>query len=250
MRNPVAFKSGLENFFLLTYTPPAERVRPHLPQFCELETFVSEGIERAWISTGCFHNLGFHWDPLKSVSLNFWQTTYRTYVRYRGHATAYFFATDLETLPSAALQGAFAALARKTKFDVELNGAEDNFIVSTSNANHNARFFVRRSRNLQALDPRQVERLTMRPHGIFRSNFGVYMDQIVSHVRFNPIRYELVSGRFDLWHQLGILKNDEDLHPQSVYMQPFIKFKFYPPLPAAAILPGPGPKKSAAQLFT
>jgi hypothetical protein len=250
MMNPLTFEVYLEKFFLITYTPPADRVRPLIPKICELQTYTDEeGVERTWVSTACFFNRGFHWQPAPRFRMNFWQSTYRTYVQFKDHASVFFFATDLETVPAAGLQGFFAGAARKSEFGIESPGEDENFICTTVNRNHSARFYLRRSRNLQALDQKTVQFLTMRPHGLFQNHFGTHMDQIVSHGPMNPIRYELISANFDLWHSIGVLREEEDQHPAHVFMQPEIKFKFFPPLPSFLVLPLPLPKRRSISVL-
>ena len=54
----------------------------------------------------------------------------------------------------------------------------------------------------------------------------------VSHPHMLCVEGVLHDGRFDLWHELGIVEPDEVLEPYSVLVTPFVPFTRHPPRPA------------------
>lgn len=244
---PLTLRARVRHLALITHAVPAERVRRHLPPQFELETFsMNGGGQKALVSVACFLNQGLHWSMLPWPRLTFEQVNYQTYVRYKGRVGVYFFATYLATPLSFLLERAVARNAYYGTFQVHrIQSREHGYGLYRYHvwSNHGETEIEltadRNSRSVSALKPYDpfvsgnelVQHLSYRLHGFLKSSIGIYVDQMVLHPRMNPWFGELVSGRFELWERLGILKAKEVLPAFSVIVQPEIGFTMFPPFP-------------------
>lgn len=227
----------VQNFALVTHAVPAERVRRHLPARYELETFGSEsGDEMAFISSSTFCNRQIHWSAARYPAHDFDQSTFRTYVTWKGLRGAYFFGTYVSTRLSLAGQRLVAANTRLADFDVDIQGGPDGYpIFDTRIVAGDQQLIIR----LEASDrpsakhpftdgEEHAQFLTYRLHGFARSPFGETYGPI-EHRRMQPWEGHLLEGRFDLWEQLGILEPHEAADVFSVLVEPSVRFTLHPP---------------------
>lgn len=117
----------VDDFALVTHAVPAERVRVHLPDVYELQTFKAGGVERCFVSTTYFCNRDFRPAVVGFPRLTFAESTYRTYVVHRGRAGVYFFG---RYVGSALVWAGQRAVARDTyhgDFVVDVVGDVDGF---------------------------------------------------------------------------------------------------------------------------
>lgn len=233
-----SIRVDVEHFALVTHAVPAERVRAHLPDEYELETFrAPDGSERAFVSATCFCNRNFRAYALAYPRLTFNESTYRTYVRRESKRGVYFFGRYLGRGLAAASERLFDQHAFLGEFEVKIDRTEKGYELyecSVSSDRGDTQFA------LQAVDtppPQQpfdsgddlAQFITYRLHGFFTSSLGRQGHMPVGHRRMEPFAGELHSGRFDLWERMGILAPNEVLPPYSVLVQPPIPFTLYPP---------------------
>lgn len=88
----------LRHFARITYAVAPERIRPHVHERFELDTYTSsDGKSYVWLSVVPFEDADFHFVNLPLLKFRFGQTNYRTYVvdRETGQPAAWFFGTTL-----------------------------------------------------------------------------------------------------------------------------------------------------------
>lgn len=91
-----SFHFTVEDFLIVTWAVPAERVRPLVPARLELDTIAGpDGAPRALLSTVSFQNRRFHWPGAPGLGIDFPQMNFRTYVRHPVSPAVYFFAAYL-----------------------------------------------------------------------------------------------------------------------------------------------------------
>lgn len=235
-----SWRVELRDFALITHVVPAERVRRIIPRQLELETFRdTDGVAKAYVSVGMFFNDHFRWGLAPEPHLNFYQATYRTYIRHKGRPAVYFFKTYLGTPSSFLLQRTLARHALSGNFEVSTALGVHGYSAYTAalqSADGITSFELSatelpRSRAPFASGEELSQFLTFRPHGLFESSVGPLADQIVRHRRIYPWAGTLKSARFDLWAKLRILSRNEAMNPYSVLVEPSVVFAFLPPVP-------------------
>lgn len=227
----------VENFAMINHIVPAERVRPHVPESFELESFSLDGREVTFITTSCFCNRDFHWSALPSLTHTFNQNTFRTYVTYQGRLGSYFFGTYVDTVASFVAQSVLAANSYRATFDVDVLGGATgytNYTCHTRSQRGELTFELRAVEQPVARPPFSTSDehrtyITHRLHGFARSPTGLQTYGPVEHRKMTPWAGELISGRFDLWADLGILSHDEVLPAYSVLVEPSVRFLLLPP---------------------
>ncbi len=90
--------SHLHNMAITTFDVDPKKLASLLPPECTPETVVlSDGRERALVSSVSFINRNFFVRFAPFIQLDCHQTNYRAYVRYRGKSVVWFFHTTLES---------------------------------------------------------------------------------------------------------------------------------------------------------
>lgn len=230
----------IENFALVQHVVPVDRVRPHVPDRFELETFWEDGIEKTWISTSCFCNRQTRWGGLRYPAHDFSQTTFRTYATYRGLRGAYFFGTWVSTRLSWLGQFSVAAHTKLADFDVEINGGLSGYPRYRFEATTGT---ARMGFEIEAVDrvePKEPFRtgdehggfITHRLWGFTRNPMGFHVVGRIQHRRMRPWGGRLIDGDFGYWTDLEILFPDEYETVYSVLVEPSVHFLLYPPRPA------------------
>lgn len=230
----------LENFLMINHAVPAERVAARLPDRLALETFEGEdGTEQTLVTTTCFCNRDLRWRLTRRPTHTFNQITFRTYVMHGEARGLYFFGTYVDTVASAFWQGAMATGTKLARFELDAPKAAGRYprYSCTARYRDEAVAFVAEATD----DPvapypfpsadEYVQWVGLRLHGFSRNPFGFYTHGRIDHRRLRPFAGRLLEGRFDLWERLGILARDEFLTPQSVLVEPHIKFTLLPPRP-------------------
>lgn len=89
--------TGLHHFALINYSLPVERLRPHIPERFEIQSFDIDGKKQALMSVVPFEDSGFHFCKLPIFRFHFCQTNYRVYVidKVSGEQVVWFFGTTL-----------------------------------------------------------------------------------------------------------------------------------------------------------
>jgi uncharacterized protein YqjF (DUF2071 family) len=230
----------LENFIMINHAVPAARLTRHLPDRLVLETFESEdGRETSLVTTTCFCNRDLRWRLTRRPTHTFNQVTFRTYVTLGEARGLYFFGTYVDTRSSALVQGALATGTKLARFDLDIRKAAGRYPRYSCTARHRdevVSFVAEATRDPEAPHPfpsadEYVQWVGLRLHGFSRSRLGLYTHGRVDHRRLSPVAGTLLEGRFDFWERLGILTPDEFLTPQSVLVEPHIRFTLLPPRP-------------------
>ncbi len=245
MKNPFGNLAGIRvdvrNFALVTHAVPAERVRPHLPERYELQTFVDpDGLERCFISATCFCNGSFRPAVPGFPRHTFNESTYRAYVRHDDVDNGvYFFGRFLGTALATSAQKSLARDTFRGDFDVTTEATEDGYRyyschVTSARGETSFAFSaldepVPKHPFTSAYEYEQF--LTYRTHGFFTSTVGIQGHMPVSHPRMDPYEGRLDGGRFDLWHEMGVLLPDEADDAYSVLAVREVPFTLHPPRP-------------------
>ncbi|MDF1837156.1 MAG: DUF2071 domain-containing protein [Planctomycetota bacterium] len=89
--------TDLRHFALITYAIPEARLRPHVHERFEIETFEIDGMELALLSVVPFEDAGFHFIKAPLFRFHFCQTNYRIYVKDKitGERVVWFLGTTL-----------------------------------------------------------------------------------------------------------------------------------------------------------
>jgi hypothetical protein len=231
----------VQDFALITYRVPAERVREHLPSIYTLQTHDADGVESCFVTTTCFSNRDFRPTATSYPRHTFYESTYRTYVDFDGLPAVYFVGRYLETWPSYVSQRAVARHTYRADFDVDVSRDETGYTAyacDASSAAGDTRFAVTAIDPPPAKDPwttgeEHAQFLTFRPIGCFTSSIGTQMRGRVDHARLRPRAGRLTSApRLELWERLGVLSREEAADPYSVLVDEGTRFFLYPPVPA------------------
>ncbi|HWC14443.1 MAG TPA: DUF2071 domain-containing protein [Actinomycetota bacterium] len=230
-----AFSVDVENFALVNYLVPAERVLEHLPTNYDLQTFDGD----CFVTATCFCNGAFRPWMLPGPRLTFDESTFRTYVTHKGRVGVYFFGRYLSR-PSATLpQRAIARDTYDADFTVASELTEDGYRAYSCHATSDAgeaSFALTATERPSAREPfaagdEMAQFLTYRLHGFFTTSLGFQGHMPVAHPRMHPWAGELSTARLDLFEQLGILVPDEAQRPHSVLVEPGVRFTLYAPRP-------------------
>ncbi|MDQ3877094.1 MAG: DUF2071 domain-containing protein [Actinomycetota bacterium] len=227
----------VENFAVISYPVAAERIEAHLPSVYELDTMQTSIGRTGFVSTTCFCNHAFRLARIKYPRHTFNESTYRTYVNYKGRHGIYFFGRYLGTRLAWLAQRPLARDTFVGDFAVKSeirNGAYDYMSCRVTSRHGDTSFLLEgddgRDASLDSdLDLEQF--LTYRLHGFFTAPLGLQGHMPVNHPRMRPFRGRLSDGRFDLWTELGILDDSEITSPASVLIAPRVPFTLYAPRP-------------------
>lgn len=256
-----SFAIDVEDFALLTYRVPAERVRAHLPAPYELQTHVYEREECCFVSTTCFLNRDFRPAALQYPRHTFYESTYRAYVELQGRDAVYFFGRYLGSSASYAAQRAVDRHALRGDFDVSVDRdgrGYSRYVCDVASETGATSFVLDAREPTTPIEPfatgdEHGQFITFRPVGCFTSSVGVQAHAHVRHDRLRPWQGRVANARLDLWHELGIVTPDEAATPASVLVAPGTTFYLFPPLPVIASRSGtrtgpggsPGPELEA-----
>jgi uncharacterized protein YqjF (DUF2071 family) len=231
----------VEEFALLTYRVPADRVREHLPDTYTLQTHEGDDGECCFVTTTCFRNKDFRPTATSYPRHTFFESTYRTYVDYDGLHGVYFFGRYLETRPSYVAQRAVARDTFRADFDVHIDKNGDGYRAYDCHASgrHGETSFTVTATDEPGAKPpwstgdEHAQFLTFRPIGCFTSSVGIQMRGRVDHARLEPWEGRLTGRpRLEYWEKLEILSREEAAQPYSVLVTEGTRFFLYPPVPA------------------
>ncbi|MDQ4094625.1 MAG: DUF2071 domain-containing protein [Actinomycetota bacterium] len=232
-----SFSVEIENFALVTHKVPAARVEPHVPENLRLQTFEDAGRRYCLVSVSCFCNRRFRITGLRYPHLTFNESTYRIYVEYNGRQGVFFIGRYLGHPLAVAAQKPLHRDTWLADFEVTVERSDAGFArydFLASGPRGETTFSISAED-----DPRQrppfdsawdhTQFITYRTSGLFMSPFGVPGHMPVSHPHMRCVEGVLHAGRFDLWHELGIVEPEEIAEPYSVLAVPFVPFTLHPP---------------------
>lgn len=239
MNGPPVFALQVQNFALITYAVPAGRVRRHLPQPYELDTFDAPEGHKAFVTTTCFCNHDFRPASLPFPRHTFNESTYRTYVTRDGAKGVYFFGRYLGTRLAWSAQRLAARDTYGAEFelDIEENGnGYPAYECSATSSAGDTHFVVSATEAPKPKGPfdsgeELAQFLTYRLEGYYTSSAGFQGRMPVEHPRMSPLAGSLSSARFDLWGELEILTPEEAGDPFSVLVVPEVPFRLFAPRP-------------------
>ena len=235
-----SFSVNVENFALVTHKVPAARVEPHVPEKLSLQTFEEDGERVCLVSASCFCNGRFRVTGLPYPRLTFNESTYRIYVEYNGRQGVFFIGRYLGHPLAVAAQKTLHRDTWLADFDVTMERTERGYAsyVCHATGDHGETSFAISAEDDPAARPPfgsawdHTQFITYRLSGLFMSTLGVVGHMPVSHPHMNCIAGTLHAGRFDLWHELGILDLEEAHNAYSVLVAPSVPFTLHPPRPA------------------
>ncbi|HEV3473217.1 MAG TPA: DUF2071 domain-containing protein [Actinomycetota bacterium] len=235
----VSFDIEIDNFAVVTHRVAAERVRRHLPQQYDLETFYDNGSEYAFVSATCFCNRDFRWAAIGHPRHTFNETTYRTYVTYKGDKGVYFFGRYLGTRAATIGQRITSRDAWHADFEIDVEADADGFDAYVCKVSSEAgeTSFALQARDAPAAKgpfatgEEHAQFLTYRLHGYFTSSLGFQAEGLVDHPRTQPFEGTLRSAYLGLWDKLGFLSPEEMGEPFSVLAIPRVPFRLRWPVP-------------------
>ena len=237
-----SFSVDIENFSLVTHKVPAGRVEPHVPDSLRLQTFDDGGERYCLVSVSCFCNRRFRITGLRYPHLTFNESTYRIYVEYNGRQGVFFIGRYLGHPLAVAAQKPVHRDTWLADFHVAIQRSKAGFAsydFLASGSRGETSFSItaedeprRRAPFDSAWDHTQF--ITYRLSGLFMSTLGAPGHMPVSHPHMRCVEGVLRAGRFDLWHDLGIVQPDEIMDAYSVLVVPFVPFVLHPPRVAGA----------------
>lgn len=230
----------VQNFALVTHAVPADRVRPHVPERFELQTFRDSGREMAFVSASTFCNRQIHWSASRYPAHDFDQSTYRTYVVHKGRLGAFFFGSFVSTRLSYAAQKVVALDTHLAEFDVHIEKSSRGYSSYRSRATSEIGqlYFDLEARDRpRAIHPfataeEHAQFITYRLHGYSYALPGGVSYGPIEHRHMDPWEGRLVEGRFDYWERMDVLTRGEAARPFSVLVEPAVRFVLHPPRPA------------------
>ena len=230
----------VEDFALVTHKVPAERVEPHVPDQLRLQTFTEDDGRYCLVSASCFCNRRFRVTGLAYPHLTFNESTYRIYVEYSGRQGVFFIGRYLGNPLAVTGQKTLHRDTWSADFDVSIerspNGYSSYVCHATSDRGETS-FALTAEDDPTAHPPfasawDHTQFITYRISGLFWSSLGPLGHMPVSHPHMNCVEGTLHAGRFDLWHELGILEPDEAHDAYSVLVASHVPFRLHPARPA------------------
>lgn len=230
----------VQNFALITHAVRADRVRPHVPDRFELQTFQDEGREMALVSASSFCNRQIHWSASRYPAHDFDQSTYRTYVVHKGRLGAFFFGSFVSTRSSYLAQKVVAQDTHLAEFDVQIEKSSLGYASYRSRAVCDIGelyFHIEARDQPRAIHPFETgeahaQFITYRLHGYSYALTGGVSYGPIEHRHMDPWEGRLLDGRFDYWKRMDILTPEEAARPFSVLVEGGVRFVLHPPRPA------------------
>jgi hypothetical protein len=234
--------TGLRHFALINYSLPAERLRPHIPDRFEIQTFDIGGDELALMSVVPFEDEGFHFTRLPYPRFRFCQTNYRVYVidKESGEQVVWFFGTTLGSwtvwlcrflwkIPwhparysSDHLWDQESRRYHRFKYETRSKWAPATIEVQDSGEPISA------MPGFASLDD-MVLTLTHPLDGYYYRLDRKIGGYSVSHDIISLTRGEAVHLHFGLFERLELLDAEEMMRPHSVFLCPHTEFHIYMP---------------------
>lgn len=235
----------LQDYAIVSWAVPPERLRPHVPERFALEIVRIDGEERALLSAVMFMDVGFHFPRLMPwPRLRFGQTNHRVYVRdpSTGEPAVWFLGTTLGS-PTLYIARAIWRLPwhpgryrEGSRYDAEA-GRFSRFEYTVESRWCGARLALEdtgvplSSQDLPGFDaPRAAELILTHPvRGFFPrtdSRVGTYT---IWHAPIPLTIARPLAARFDLYPRLGILSAEEVAAPHSALVCPSALYEIHLP---------------------
>lgn len=234
--------TGLEHFALINYSLPAARLRPHIPDRFEIQTFDIGGEELALMSAVPFVDAGFRFTLLPFLRLTFCQTNYRVYVidKTTGEQVIWFFGTTLGSFTVHLARMFFRLPWYPARYKLDHDWDEEagryrRFDYQTKSKWGPSRITLRDTGEPIALVPgfdsfdSMMLTLTHPMDGYFSRLGGSMGTYSVSH-ELLPLTTAVAEDLyFGLFETLELLSAEEMMQPHSVFLCPKTEFRIYLP---------------------
>lgn len=241
----------LRHFSIISYAVPPERVRPHVHQRFELDTYhCPERGPVVWVSMVPFQDRDFHFVGLPWLRFSFGQTNYRTYVidRRTGQRAVWFFGTSLDSHSIILPRNTWKLPWHRgrIRFDCRhdpLAGAYTRYRMRTSSAWAPVEIELQDSgkqiTSLSGMSDLEggLVALTHPFIGVYTRTTGGLGGYRVWHEPLQCTRGRILRARIGLFHRLGLVSYKEQQHPHSVLIQPETEFSvILPPTSYSEVL--------------
>lgn len=234
--------TGLHHFALINYALPARRLRPHVHERFEIETFQIGDEEHALMSVVPFEDAGFHFVRLPLFRFHFCQTNYRIYVidKETGERVVWFFGTTLGSWTVHMSRLLWKIPWHTAKYRAQHRWDDDNdryaqFRYDVKSRWAPATIDLRDTGEPVAGVPGFTDHddmmlcLTHPVVGYYHRLDGALGSYSVSHDLLQITRAEPVELYFGLFERLGVLSREEMQSPHSVFLCPKTEFHIYMP---------------------
>jgi hypothetical protein len=236
-------RSDLAHFALITHALPSDRLRPHVHERFEIQTFPINGRQLALMSAVPFLDLDFNFYRITPfIKWTFAQTNYRVYVvdRETGEPCAWFFGTTLGGWPVHLARALWRIPWHYARYEVdcrfdEAAGRYEKFRYSHSSAWASAEMELTDSGEPAELLPgfadlaEQKLVLTHPVTGYFHRTDGKLGTYSVWHEEIPFTIGQAVRLEFSLYKRLGLLTKGEMARPHSVLICPRTLFEVHLP---------------------
>ncbi|MHB0913738.1 MAG: YqjF family protein [Armatimonadota bacterium] len=211
------FRATIENLLLITHAVPAERVRPLVPGL-ELDLVKGpEGEDVALVTTTCClvqeegRDFGFH------------MSEYRTYVKGGIYVAEWFIehgvAPDLPAAETADFDVSMAydpSTRSYRRYYCEMLSDLGTAIIEVSSEG-----LPPEPSTPFATGEELARFITDRPTKWYADGTTAP----IRHARMDPVEAEMLAGQFDVWEELGILREEEFEQPYSLLIQPVLEYE-------------------------
>lgn len=223
----------LRHFALITYAVAPERIRPHVHERFELDTYTgSDGKPYVWLSVVPFEDADFHFTTLPLLNFRFGQTNYRTYVidRETGQPAVWFFGTTLGSWTVAIprylwrLPWHSGDVRFDTRYDTA-RGCYTRYRMTTVSAWAAVELDIEDTGEaVSTLDgfadlEAGLVKLTHPLIGAYYRRDGELGSYSIWHDRLQCTVGRIKQARFDLLDRLGVVTFDEQQTPHSILIQ-------------------------------
>lgn len=233
---------GLKHFAIITYAVPPDRFRGIFPERFRLDTVEVNGQEMGLISVVPFIDVDFTSAVFPFPKFTMGQTNYRIYIidSETGERCVWFLGTTLDswTLAVPRYLWNLPWHAGKVSFDCErneLSGLYDKYWMETASSWAEASVSLVQSESDQFNFPGfpDVESalvyLTHPLAGFYYRRDGKLGTYRVWHKELDVKPAKLVSAKFKLLSNLGIVNESEQSSPYNVLIEPLNEFTIYLP---------------------
>lgn len=239
----IDIRSDLRHFALITYALPAERLRPHIPERFEIQTFPIGGRDLALMSAVPFLDEDFTFYRIAPfIRWTFAQTNYRVYGidRKTGEPCVWFFGTTLGGWPVHAARALWRIPWHYARYEVdcrfdEAAGRYEKFRFAHRSKWADAEMALEHTGEPMELLPgftdlaEQKLILTHPVTGYFYRTDGRVGTYSVWHEEIPLTTGAPKQLYFSLYERLGLLSREEMQQPHSVLICPQIQFDVHLP---------------------
>lgn len=236
-------ETTLRHFALINYALPPERLRPHVPDRFDLETFEIGGRPMAMLSAVPFLDVDFRFrHVLPFLKFEFGQTNHRAYIvdRATGEHCVWFFGTTLGSPVVAIPRLAWGLPWHRARYRIEceLDARAGRYLryeqwIESDWCSGRASLedTGRPATGLEGFPDDDAMRLVLTHPvtGFFRLRNGRIGTYSIRHPEMRMTLGRAREARFSLYERLGLLSLEEMASPHSVLLCPEVPFQIQLP---------------------